>query len=118
MNKLLKPWHYAWLMSHPHRSWKWLSDMLKHGFDIHHIDGEKSNNSPSNLVLIECTDHMMLHGSTANRLKLLSQKGKKRSRKERKEISVYVAKEEPHNIAHLLWLAEEDFICKSLAEKG
>ena len=38
--------------------------MLKAGFDIHHIDGNHSNNAPANLVLIEHKDHMRLHGAT------------------------------------------------------
>ncbi len=37
--------------------------MTKDGFDVHHLDGNKGNESPDNLVLIEHTDHMMLHGS-------------------------------------------------------
>lgn len=38
--------------------------MLKAGFDIHHMDGDHDNNDPANLVLIEHTDHMRLHGMT------------------------------------------------------
>jgi hypothetical protein len=58
----LEAYHYAWLESHPHRNEEWLREQLKEGFDIHHIDGDHNNNDPSNLVLIEHTDHMRLHG--------------------------------------------------------
>jgi hypothetical protein len=30
---------------------------------VHHIDGDKGNNSAGNLLLVECSDHMRLHGS-------------------------------------------------------
>lgn len=36
--------------------------MTADGFDVHHIDGNKENNNPDNLVLIEHADHMRLHG--------------------------------------------------------
>jgi len=55
-------YHIVWLTSHPHRSEEWLQNKLKEGFDIHHIDGNHCNNDPNNLVLIECSDHMRLHG--------------------------------------------------------
>ena len=34
--------------------------MLANGFHIHH--GDHSNNNPTNLVLMEGVDHMLLHG--------------------------------------------------------
>jgi hypothetical protein len=37
-------------------------DKLCDGFDVHHLDGDRTNNDPLNLVLIEHGDHMMLHG--------------------------------------------------------
>ena len=57
-----KEWHKAWLCAHPERSVEWLSDRLMDGFHIHHIDGDKGNNDPLNLVLIDGVDHMRLHG--------------------------------------------------------
>lgn len=63
--------HDAWLQAHPWRSADWLSIQLKEGFDIHHLDGNNLNNDPKNLVLIECSDHLMLHsgGRTMGRLR-------------------------------------------------
>lgn len=58
----MKPYHEAWLAAHPWRTRKWLIKRFLDGFDIHHIDGNKQNNDPSNLVLTEHTDHMHLHG--------------------------------------------------------
>lgn len=44
--------------------------MAHEGFDVHHLDGDHENNDPANLVLIEHTDHMMMHdGRTMGRLK-------------------------------------------------
>lgn len=66
----MKSYHYAWLSEHPNRSEEWLKARLADGFDVHHLDGDHSNDAPSNLVLIEHTDHMMLHGGrTLGRLK-------------------------------------------------
>jgi len=57
MNK----YHYVWLKKHPERTELWLAERLSEGFDIHHIDEDKGNNDPDNLVLIEHGDHMALH---------------------------------------------------------
>jgi hypothetical protein len=57
----LKPYHWAWLAAHPERSQQWLRDRLADGFDVHHADGNHTNDDPDNLVLIEVTDHAKLH---------------------------------------------------------
>jgi hypothetical protein len=36
--------------------------MFKAGFHIHHIDGNHSNDTADNLVLMEGIDHFMMHG--------------------------------------------------------
>lgn len=54
--------HRAWLSVHPDRSYAWLRLRLDDGFDVHHVDSNTSNNDPYNLVLIESTDHLRLHG--------------------------------------------------------
>lgn len=36
--------------------------MLEVGFDLHHIDGDHSNNDHKNLILIETNDHFRIHG--------------------------------------------------------
>ena len=54
--------HEAWLSAHPDRTAAWLKELLKEGFDVHHVDGDDGNNSPRNLILIEAADHMRLHG--------------------------------------------------------
>jgi hypothetical protein len=58
----LESYHLAWLSVHPERSAGWLKDKLRDGFHVHHIDGDHSNDAPINLVLIDGTDHMRLHG--------------------------------------------------------
>lgn len=57
----MKHHHKAWLQAHPHRTVEWLRERIREGFDIHHLDGDYTNNDPDNLVLIEHTDHLMLH---------------------------------------------------------
>lgn len=64
----MKNYHYIWLSTHRNRTEEWLRERLADGFDIHHADGDHSNDDPSNLVLIEATDHMRLHGGSLNRL--------------------------------------------------
>jgi hypothetical protein len=59
----MQPYHKAWLSVHPERTEQWLSERMADGFDVHHIDGDHENNETSNLVLIECGDHFMLHGT-------------------------------------------------------
>lgn len=58
----MKAHHLAWLDAHPERTMEWLKRMMFEGFQVHHIDGDNSNNEPSNLALIESVDHMRLHG--------------------------------------------------------
>jgi HNH endonuclease len=53
--------------------------MLIEGFQVHHMDGDHSNDSPDNLVLIEAADHMMLHGM--NRLKFVPNRMRKKQPK-------------------------------------
>ena len=61
MDKPLRQYHLAWLLDHPERDEAWLRRMTAGGFDIHHLDGNHSNNDPGNLALIEHRDHLMLH---------------------------------------------------------
>ena len=74
MPKALTTYHLAWLSIHFHRNEEWLASRLRDGFDVHHLDGDHGNNVPENLVLIECTDHMRIHGGGGNRL-LVGTKG-------------------------------------------
>lgn len=67
-------YHLAWLMSHPERSSEWLRSKFREGFEIHHVDCDRSNNAPENLVLIEHEDHMRLHGKSRILSKFISDK--------------------------------------------
>ena len=64
----MESYHHAWLAAHPDRTEGWLRDRLAEGFDVHHLDGDHSNDDPLNLVLIEHLDHMRVHGMPGNRL--------------------------------------------------
>ncbi len=84
----MEVYHYKWLEYHPNRTREWLSDRLKEGFDIHHIDGDKNNNEPDNIVLIDHADHIMLHtgvrpGKTIRYLRNRTTKGTPRKIKRR-----------------------------------
>lgn len=72
----LQSYHIVWLASHPHRDSEWLLGRLLDGFDIHHIDGNHANDVAENLVLIECVDHMMLHGCGHKMLRLMAPRAK------------------------------------------
>lgn len=61
----MESYHIAWLSAHPERTTEWLSDRLKDGFHVHHMDGNHSNDEPRNLVLIESGDHMMIHNGSS-----------------------------------------------------
>jgi len=65
----MEPYHHAWLSAHPNRDEDWFKRQIAEGFDIHHLDGNRENNDPANLVMIEHLDHMRLHGMACNRLK-------------------------------------------------
>lgn len=58
----MQSYHYAWLSVHPERTEEWLAARMADGFHVHHIDGDHYNDDPKNLVLIDGTDHMRLHG--------------------------------------------------------
>lgn len=77
--KPMQPYHYAWLSKHPERSEEWLRRQLRDGFDVHHLDGDHSNDAPSNLALIEHSDHMGLHGTSARRLLADGQEARRNS---------------------------------------
>lgn len=57
----MQEYHYVWLEAHPDRTIEWLKEMLRAGFEVHHVDWNRDNNSPDNLVLIEASDHQKLH---------------------------------------------------------
>jgi endogenous inhibitor of DNA gyrase (YacG/DUF329 family) len=42
--------------------WEFYNGPIPAGFEIHHINGDKSNNDISNLQLMTNADHMSLHG--------------------------------------------------------
>ena len=59
----MKDYHYVWLDNHTDRTEKWLEGAISEGFDIHHMDGDHDNTDSTNLVLIEISDHFMLHSN-------------------------------------------------------
>lgn len=58
----MKPHHKAWLDSHPEYDLAWFVQAVEAGFDVHHIDGDSTNDDPDNLILVEHSDHMKIHG--------------------------------------------------------
>lgn len=64
----------VWLEAHPTRSAKWLQERISEGFEIHHLDPSKGD-VPGNLVLIEGTDHKMVHGAGALALRRTQRTG-------------------------------------------
>lgn len=79
MPRPLKSYHLAWLAAHPKRSEEWLRAHIADGFDVHHLDGNKTNDDARNLLLIEHDDHMRLHGMPFTELpKITGRMGGKR----------------------------------------
>jgi DNA-binding transcriptional regulator YiaG len=66
----MKPHHAAWLSAHPTRSLRWFRARVRDGFDIHHLDGDKTNNHPANLVMIENADHFMVHNGSRKTVRM------------------------------------------------
>jgi len=96
VSKELLPHHAAWLKAHPDRSEAWLRARLADKFDVHHLDGDRRNNDAANVVLIESSDHMMLH-SGARFLRLgWAERGRAMRRKDL-EPKVYSSEE--HKLA-------------------
>ena len=62
--RVLAPHIAAWLGAHPERDAAWLAERQRDGFDVHHLDSNHENNAPDNLVLIEHSDHIRMHGAT------------------------------------------------------
>ncbi len=59
--KTLKKYHKIWLFKYGFDE-KWLRKKFVEGFHIHHIDGDKANENPENLMMIYGKDHIQLHG--------------------------------------------------------
>lgn len=51
----------VWLQAHPYVDAAWLDAKIKEGFNLHHVDGNRQNNTPDNLLLIFGPDHHRLH---------------------------------------------------------
>lgn len=52
---------YAGMTQHRTFMQKKLGRRLKRSEHVHHIDGDKSNNSPENLMVLSATDHARYH---------------------------------------------------------
>lgn len=104
-------YHVAWLKVHPWRTADWLREKMREGFHIHHVDGDHSNDDPSNLVLIDGDDHMALHG-----VPLRDGIAKWRKR-ERKQIKVAVRPPSEEGARLYLLKAELDCSWKALAQQ-
>lgn len=44
--------------------WESVNGAIPKGYQVHHIDQDKSNNEPENLVLMTASEHMKLHGAS------------------------------------------------------
>ncbi len=68
-------YHKIWMEKHG-VSAEWMEQALRNGFDIHHVDGDHTNNEPGNLVMIYHGDHFQFHGGSPGLRNLVNIKGK------------------------------------------
>lgn len=60
-NRIERDYRAVWLRAHPYVNATWLDDKIKEGFNLHHVDGNRQNNTADNLLLIFGPDHHRLH---------------------------------------------------------
>jgi hypothetical protein len=51
-----------WVLTHRRVAEKAVGGKIYPGREVHHIDGDKSNNRPSNLKIVSSVEHRRLHG--------------------------------------------------------
>lgn len=51
-----------WVYTHRRVAEKMVGGKIYSGREVHHIDGDKINNRPSNLILLSKVDHLRAHG--------------------------------------------------------
>ncbi len=59
----------GWALEHRVIASKKLGRKLKTSEQVHHIDGNKQNNSPNNLIILTCPQHTRLHSQNQNNRK-------------------------------------------------
>lgn len=105
----MEEYHKVWLEAHPERTEEWLQARLKDGFNIHHMDGDHSNNIPANLVLIDGEDHLRLHGLPAGHWTIFRRGGfrkpktAKEPKPERVKLPPFVRKKK-RRIKRISWI--------------
>jgi hypothetical protein len=63
-----------------------LRQALSAGFDVHHLDGDHSNNAADNLILVERRDHNLLHGFSEDFTRSLEPAKRKRRKPNKRTI--------------------------------
>lgn len=51
-----------WVLTHRRVAEKLVGGKIYSGREVHHIDGNKSNNRPSNLMIVSKAEHRRIHG--------------------------------------------------------
>lgn len=50
-----------WALTHRRVAEKKVGGRIFPGYEVHHIDGDKTNNRPSNLTIVSKTEHRQIH---------------------------------------------------------
>ena len=71
----------SWKYTHRKVAEKKLGGGIRPGYEVHHKNGNKSDNRPSNLTVISRSKHKAIHGRSSNRKTGYSGNGKRRKRR-------------------------------------
>ena len=52
-----------WTLTHRRVAEKLVGGPIFHGREVHHIDGDRTNNRPSNLTIVSKPEHRRIHGT-------------------------------------------------------
>lgn len=96
--------------------WEFYNGPIEEGYEIHHIDGDKSNNDLSNLVMLPKKEHAKLHGNSQSEV-LLEKKRKNIKEKALPEaIKWHKSKEgrkwhSEHSLEIAKTIKEKEYVC-------
>ncbi len=71
----------SWKFTHRRVAEKKLGGRIRGGYEVHHRNGNKRDNRPSNLTVISKSKHQAIHGRSSNRKTEYSKYSRRRKRR-------------------------------------